>query len=141
MGRFRSYQPLPQQQPQPPIVPQPGQPGFQYQPKKKKPNYTGLYVALGAGGLLIIALIVWSMQPADTPSAAPPEEKGFTASVNLSENTKREMYKSLCSLRGMLRSVGTSDRRFLIIADRYKISQDQARQVETEGASKRWPTE
>ena len=112
--------------------------GYRPQPKKKQ-NNLGLWTMIGGAALILIIILFAMNSGTPKPRPAPPPTG---PAVNLPENQKREMYSSLFSLKGMLKSAGgSSGRSYQILADRYSVPIDTVRAVELEGNSKHWPKE
>lgn len=109
-----------------------------YQPPKKKSGKPGLFVLIGGGVLLIIVL--FAVAKSKQPRKKPPSPRTQTVGVNLPERRKKEIYRSLFALKGMLRGAGGSSRRaYKVLADRHGLSEGVVRQIEAEGHQKRWP--
>jgi len=88
----------------------------------------------------LFVVIVFVMARAKSSGGrVPAESQQQSSSVNLPEHQKIEMYRSLFSLKEMLRSTGSSSRSYRVLADRYKVSIETVRLVELEGRRKGWP--
>jgi hypothetical protein len=106
--------------------------------QKKKPNNMAMLAVVG-GVVVVLIVAVFLVMNSGSPEPTPAAPASTVPSVNLPENQKREMYASLKSLQGMLKSVGTSYRSYKVLADRYHVSQGIVHEVEAEGNSKGWP--
>ncbi|HUW56832.1 MAG TPA: hypothetical protein VMZ92_09365 [Planctomycetota bacterium] len=111
-----------------------------YQPqKRKKSSQTPFVMMIGGAALFFIIVFAWVKgRPAKQEASAPAPPP--TTNVNLAEYQKKEMYRSLSDLKGMLRDAGGSPARsYKVLADRYGVSEAVVRQVEAEGRQKGWP--
>ncbi len=126
--------------PQPPIQPTAGQPGYQFQPKKK-PNKTAGYVALGIAGVAMIAGLIWWSTCGEEPKKPETTEiqRETPADVKLSEGQRMKLYTSLMRRKEMLRPMGAVDNAYKTLAGEYGITVQGVHSVEMEGNSKRWP--
>ena len=126
-------------QPNPVYAPQPGQ-SYRPQPKKKPVNM-GLFALIGVGAVVLILIVYFTAtsgnEPVRKPSSSPPSAP--VPSVNLPDSQKREMYRSLMSLKGMLKATGSSYRAYQILAERYHVPVSTVHGVEAEGNGKGWP--
>ena len=75
------------------------------------------------------------LPPPPPPSAGPVQPR------NLTELQRKQMYASLQALKGMLKGIGTRERPYEVLSDRYRIPVSSVRAVESEGDAARWPTE
>ena len=110
-----------------------------YRPPKRNSNKRGLIILIGCGILLIIILFV-AAKSEQPKKKRPSTTKSGGTHVNLTEHQKKEMYRSLSALRGMLRNAGGNPQRsYEILSDRYKVPAGVVREVEAEGYRKGWP--
>ena len=109
-----------------------------YRPSKKKSNRPVLIAMVGGAALFMIIVFVVA-RAKSSPRNVPAGSQGQSSGANLPEHRKKEMYRSLFSLKEMLRSTGSSSRSYQVLADRYKVSIETVRLVEVEGRRKGWP--
>ena len=59
----------------------------------------------------------------------------------LTDRDKRAMYKSLFALKAMLKGIGTRERPYEVLSDRYRVPIAAVEAVEAEGNAGNWPTQ